>query len=429
MPETPNTQSHNSDISKKPLLSTFELVMLVASLSALNALSIDIMLPALSDIQSEFGFANANDRQLIILVFLGAFGIAQLVYGPLSDKFGRRAILIGALVVFLIGSVLCLIAPSFELFLAARALQGVGTAATRVIATAVVRDVSSGSRMAQIMSLSMTIFMTVPIAAPGLGQLLLLMGSWRVVFIALLVYGAGILIWTMLRLPETLPPEQRRALNPRSVAGAYWRVLATPQSVGYMAASTFMAGALFGYVAAAEQIYRDFFKLDALFPFAFAAVAIAMSVGTSLNARFVMRLGMRRISHTMAIWFIAMGLLHAVLNLLGAHALWVFLPLLSLTVGVFGMVAGNYNALAMEPLGNVAGSASALYGAATATGGAILGRFVASAYDGSLAPFLIGLVLLGLASLSCVLLTERGRLFYDPPESDVRIAVRGSQKR
>src|SRR5262245_46450283 len=155
-------------------LSTPELVAMVAALSALNALAIDVMLPALPDIGRSFALVNDNDRQLVIVCYVALFGVSQLIYGPLADAYGRRSVLIYALGLYTLGSVLCVIAPSFGLFLAARALQGVGAAATRVIATAVVRDLTEGRRMAQVMSMAMTLFMVVPIMAPGLGQLILL---------------------------------------------------------------------------------------------------------------------------------------------------------------------------------------------------------------------------------------------------------------
>ncbi|MBX9747058.1 MAG: MFS transporter [Hyphomonadaceae bacterium] len=185
-------------------LSTFELVAMVASLSALNALAIDVMLPALPNIGRDFALTNDNDRQLVIVAYVAFFGVAQLIYGPMADAFGRRRVLLWALGIYLAGSILCIVAPSFELFLAARAMQGVGAAATRVIAVAVVRDLTEGRRMAQIMSMAMTVFMIVPIIAPGIGQLLLFIAPWRWIFGALLFYGVAVAAWAFFRLPETL---------------------------------------------------------------------------------------------------------------------------------------------------------------------------------------------------------------------------------
>lgn len=388
-------------------LSTPELVAMVAAFSALNALAIDVMLPALPDIQRDFALANANDRQLVVVAYIALFGVSQLVYGPLADAYGRRSVLIYALGIYIAGSVLCVAAPSFHLFLAARALQGVGAAATRVIATAVVRDLTEGRRMAQVMSMAMTIFMIVPIIAPGLGQLILFVAPWRWIFGALLIYALAVLVWTMLRLPETLRPENRTPFRPRAVAGAYLSVLRNKQTIGYMAASTFVTACLFGYITCSEQIYVDVFDLGpTAFPLAFASIALAISFGTFLNSRIVVRHGMRRISHTMSIWFTVVLAFHALLALLFGVPFWAFMVLLALAFSVFGLTSSNFNALAMEPVGHVAGSASAIYGAVTATGGAVLGGLIARAFDGTVAPFLVGLALAGLASIAALLWTE-----------------------
>ena len=392
-------------------LSTPELVAMVASLSALNALAIDIMLPALPQIGAAFELANDNDRQLVVVCYVALFGVAQLVYGPLADAFGRRSVLIYALGIYIAGSILCVVAPNFELFLAARALQGVGAAATRVIATAVVRDVTEGRRMAQVMSMAMTVFMIVPIVAPSLGQLILFVAPWRWIFGALLVYALIVLGWALLRLPETLAPENRRPFNPAAIAGAYAAVLRERQTVGYMIATTFVTACLFGYITSSEQLFVDVYNLGPAFPLAFASIAIAISVGTFLNSRLVIRHGMRRLSHTMILGFTTSALLLAIVAQLGWANFPVFTAMLAITFAMFGFIASNFNALAMEPVGRVAGSASAIYGAVTATGGAIAGALIARAFDGTPVPFAIGLAASGAATLLAVLWTERGRLF------------------
>lgn len=392
-------------------LATWELVAMVAALSALNALAIDIMLPALPMIGADFALVNDNDRQLVVVAYVALFGISQLVYGPLADAFGRRSVLIYALGIYIAGSILCVFAPNFELFLAARAMQGVGAAATRVIATAVVRDLTEGRRMAQVMSMAMTVFMIVPIIAPGIGQLILFIAPWRWIFGALLLYAIVVLAWALLRLPETLKPENRRGFNVPQIVSGYAEVLRERQTVGYMIATTFVIACLFGYITSSEQLFVDVYNLGVAFPIAFASIAIAISAGTFLNSRLVIRHGMRRLSHTMMIGFTLAALALAALAQLGLANLWVFTGMLALTFAMFGFLASNFNALAMEPVGRVAGSASALYGAVTATGGAIFGALIARAFDGSPVPFAIGLALSGVATLLAVMWTERGKLF------------------
>ncbi|WP_395644934.1 multidrug effflux MFS transporter [Terricaulis sp.] len=409
-----------TDASAAPkALSTPELVAMVAALSALNALAIDVMLPALPQIGASFHLANDNDRQLVVVCYVALFGVSQLVYGPLADAFGRRSVLIWALGIYVTGSVLCVIAPSFPLFLAARALQGIGAAATRVISTAVVRDLTEGRRMAQVMSMAMTVFMIVPIIAPGIGQLILFVAPWRWIFGALLIYAGLVLAWTLLRLPETLKPENRAQFNVSTITANYLAAFRQCQFVGYMSATLFLTACLFGYITSSEQLYVDVYRLGAAFPLAFGSVAIAISAGTFLNSRFVVRHGMRRISHTMIIAFTLSAALLAIAVAAGWANFWMFIVLLSVTFSMFGLISSNFSALAMEPMGRIAGSASALYGAVTATGGAIIGGLIARAFDGTPLPFAIGLVGVGLATLLCVLLTERGRLFHDGPRERI----------
>jgi DHA1 family bicyclomycin/chloramphenicol resistance-like MFS transporter len=394
-------------------LSTFELVALVASLSALNALSIDIMLPALPDIGAAFAVAHENDRQLVVLSYIITFGMAQLVYGPLTDAFGRRRVLIWALGLYVIGALLCVVAGTFTLFLLARGLQGLGAAATRVISTAVVRDLTDGRRMAQIMSLAMTAFMIIPIVAPGIGQLILFAAPWRWIFGALLIYALTILAWAAFRLPETLPPEKRQPFALGSAFALYARVIKNRQTFGYTLAATFSASSLFAYVVSSQQIFMDVYKLGPAFPLAFASVAIVMSIGSITNSRIVMRFGMRRIAHWVAVWLTVMAALHAAIVFCGVHSFWLFITLFSITLGVFGMLAANFNALAMQPAAQGAGSAAALYGSVTTIGGSILGGLIGRAFDGTVLPFLSGVAVLGLAMLAACYWTERGRMFQD----------------
>ncbi len=405
---------HNAAASR-PALSTWELVAMTAALSALNALAIDIMLPALPDIGRAFNLANDNDRQLVIVAYVALFGVAQLVYGPFADRFGRRSVLLWALAIFSAGTMLSIIAPTFELFLAARALQGVGAAATRVISIAVVRDLTEGRRMAQIMSTAMTIFMIIPIVAPGIGQLILLVAPWRWIFGTLLIYALLVAIWALVRLPETLKPEMRRALQPGVIASGYAAVFKDRQTIGYMIASTFLTACLFGYITASEQIYVDVFALGPAFPIAFAAIAITISIGTFLNSRIVVGQGMRRISHVAMFWFTGIAAAHAAVAVAGLENFWSFIILLGLSFGVFGLMSSNFNTLAMERMGHVAGSASAVFGAVTATGGALLGGVIARAFDGTTSPFVTAVALAGVGIILSVLITERGRLMRETP--------------
>lgn len=386
---------------------------MTATLTALNAFAIDIMLPGLDDIANAFALVNDNDRQFVITAYVATFGLGQLAYGPLADSFGRRTVLFWGLGLFALGVLLSVLAPTFSLFLAGRALQGLGAASTRVIGIAVIRDQSEGRRMAQIMSMGMTVFMVVPIIAPGIGQLILLAAPWRWCFGALLIYAALVGIWALIRLPETLRPEHRRSFDIGSILSGYGEVLKSRQTLGYMLASTTVTACLFGYIASSEQIYHQVFHLGATFPLAFAAIAGAISAGTFINSRLVVGVGMRRLSHRMLFWFAGIAGAHALLTMFVQPPLGVFLVVLGLCFAAFGLISSNFNALAMEPAARVAGSASAFYGAVTAIGGGIIGGFIAGAFDGTTRAFTLGIALTSVATILIVLWTERGRLFQD----------------
>ncbi len=392
-------------------LSTWELVPLVASLMALNALAIDIMLPALSHIASEFAITNPNDRQLVVVAYVLGFGTPQLVYGPLSDRLGRRGVVLVSLVGYAVAGAACAMVGSFEALLAMRFVQGVFAAGCRVVAIAVVRDVFQGRGMARIMSLVMTVFMVIPILAPSLGQAVLFVAPWEWCFYVLAIAGGLIFGWVYFRLDETLPAEQRSPAGLKNTLGAYLAVVRNRTSAGYTLAGGIIFASLFAYVSASEQIFREVFEVGDAFALYFAAVALALSVSNFLNSRLVERFGMRRLSHLAVLGFtLTSGLLYALTFLKGDH-LSLFLPLFTICFAFFGAIGANFNAMAMEPLGHVAGTASAAYGFMTTTLAGVIGGLIARSYDGSTIPLVRGLFVLGLVCLGLVLFTERGRLF------------------
>lgn len=384
---------------------------MVASLMALNALAIDVMLPALGPIAREFAVTHPNDQQLVIVAYIVGFGAPQLVWGPLSDRFGRRRVLFVSLVGYSLMGASALAASSFATLLAARFAQGVFAAGCRVIAVAVVRDLYAGSSMARIMSLVMTVFMVVPITAPMLGQLVLYLGPWEAIFGVLAGVGAAMLLWVWARLDETLPEEERSPLALRSIARSYAQVLRTRTTFGYMLASGVLFAALFSFLSASEQIFREVFDQADTFVFWFAGIALTMSVANYANSRLVKRFGMRRLSHGALVAFTALSLvLLGLMNTFGEH-LALFFPVFATIFALFGLIGANFNALAMEPLGKIAGTASAAYGFATTTIAGGIGGLIGRAYDGSTQPILLGYAGLGFTCLIIVAVTERGRLF------------------
>ena len=389
-----------------------EFVLLIAAIMALNPLALDMMLPALPEIGAAFRVTSANHLQTVLSIFLVGFGVGQFVIGPLSDRFGRRPVLLGGMALYAIASMLTLIAPSFETLLLARALQGLSTAATRVIATSVVRDCYVGRRMAGVMSLAQMVFISVPVLAPSLGQLVMFTShEWHSVFVVLLVYGVGILGWTAWRMPETLAIDKRKSLAVRDVLGYYRETLTNRQTLGYAVAAGFIIGTMFAYVFSAQQVFTEVYRLGPYFPLAFGVIALGIAVAGFLNARFVGRLGMRVISHAALCGYMAASVIMLTAASLGMLPLPVYMGLAMVTLFTFGFMVANFTALAMEPLGHIAGTASSLFGSITTLIGIVVGSLIGQAYDGTMVPLATGYFLSTLMAFTVVLVTEKGRLF------------------
>ena len=395
----------------KPGMGFKQFVALIAALMAVNALAIDSMLPALPAIGRSLGVEDENRRQWIVTAYLLGFGGAQIVYGPLADRFGRKPVLMAGVAAYVLFSAGAAFSTSFTTLLIARALMGIGAAATRVLAVSVVRDCYSGRDMARVMSLAFIVFLAVPILAPSIGQIIMLFGPWRWVFGGLGLFGAAVLLWTALRLPETLDPADRLPFAPGRVATAFRMALTNRIAVGYMLAMTLVLGALFGFINSAQQVFADTLAAPGLFTSVFAFVAGFMALSSFLNARIVGRLGPRRVSHMALCGFIAISALHAGVSLTGHETLVSFAVLQAGVMFCFGLVASNFGSLAMEPLGHVAGTASSVQGFVTTFGGALLGFAVGQRFDGTTVPLALGFVIYGLLALGIVLLAERGRLF------------------
>jgi DHA1 family bicyclomycin/chloramphenicol resistance-like MFS transporter len=388
-----------------------EFVVVIASIMALNPLAMDMMLPALPDIASAFRITVANRPQMVLSTFLIGFGVGQFVMGPLSDRFGRRPVLLGGMTVYCIASLLAIAAPSFETLLLARALQGLCTSATRVIATSIVRDCYAGRRMASVMSLAMMVFIAVPVVAPSFGQAVLMVSQWRGIFIVLMLYGVVALVWSGLRMPETLPVSRRRSLAVREVFDAFRQTVTNRQTLGYALTAGGVLGSLFAFVFTAQQVFTEVYKLGHYFPIAFAAIAVGTAIAGFVNSRFVDRLGMRVISHAALVGYVAVAGIMLVAVKLQMLPLPLFMALAALMMFAFGLMISNFTALAMEPQGHIAGTASSLYGSITTLLGIGIGMKMGQDYDGTLKPFATGFFLCTLAALAVVLVVEKGRLF------------------
>jgi len=377
-----------------------EFIALMAALMASNALAIDAMLPALPAIGDSLGVDAENRRQLVITFYLLGFGTAQIAYGPLSDRFGRKRLLLGGLVLYGLFATLAGLAASFPLLLAARTMQGVAAAATRVLTVSVIRDRYHGPAMARVMSLVMIVFMIVPILAPFFGQAVLAVASWRHIFIGLGVYGVLLAGWTLLRLPETLAPDRRRPLSFAAIADAVATTFRIRQSIGNTAATTLGIGALFSFINSVQQIVFDVFARPHMLPVVFAFIAGPMALSSWINSRLVMRFGSRRLLLIALTAFTSMAALHLTVAASFGETIWSFILLQALTMGCFGLIGANAGALAMEPLGHIAGTASSLQGVITTVGGALIGFAVGQSFDGTTIPFLIGFTGCGASGLA-----------------------------
>jgi DHA1 family bicyclomycin/chloramphenicol resistance-like MFS transporter len=389
-----------------------EFVALVAAMMAINALSIDMMLPALPDIGASLGLASENERQWIITSYLLGFGAAQIIYGPLADRLGRKPVLLVGVSLYTLFTIVAAFAPTFQTIIIARVLQGIGAASTRVLAVAIVRDSYAGRTMARVMSLTFIVFLIAPIVAPTIGQGIILVAPWHAIFWALAAVGVLLAVWVALRLPETLHPEDRKPVSVANVAGAFKLALTTRVAVGYMFAATALFGCLFGFVASSQQVFTDALGQPTWFTTAFAAVAGTMAVSSFVNSRIVEQIGTRRVSHAGLLGFIAFAVVHALVAYAGYENIWTFIVLQAGMMFCFGLVASNFGAMAMEPLGHIAGTGSSVQGFVTTVGGALIGSLIGQLYDGTTVPLTVGFVICGVASLLLVLWTEKGRLFH-----------------
>ncbi len=388
-----------------------QFVVLVAAIMAVNALAIDSMMPALAVIGRDLGVAVENDRQWVISAYLLGFGVAQIFYGPLADRFGRKRLLLTGIGIYIVFSLLSAFATSFDMLLAARVAQGIGAAASRVLVVSIVRDRFSGRQMARVMSLTLIVFLAVPILAPSLGQLILLVAPWRWIFAGLAIFGAAVATWVALRLPETLHAEDRLPMSPAAVLHAFRLTLSNRVAVGYMLAMTFTLGGLFGFINSAQQVFVEVFDEPIYFTLNFAVTAGFMALASLFNARVVGRLGTRRVSHTALLAYTAVAVFHAVIVFAGFENLWTFTALQSCMMFCFGFLAPNFGAMAMEPMGHVAGTAASIQGSCTTIGGALMGFLIGRQFDGTVEPLMVGFVLCAVASVIVVLITEKGLMF------------------
>ncbi len=391
------------------MLKNSEFVPLVALLMSLSALSTDAMLPALPDIGSELGAAARNDVQYIITALFLGMGIGPLLFGPLSDCIGRKGSILIGLALFMAGCVISIAATEFWIMIAGRVLQGVGAAAPRVVSMALVRDQYEGRLMARILSFVMAVFITVPMVAPAMGQGLLLVAEWRAIFVALFVVAGIAGLWLLIRQPETLPRQRRLPFSVTAIARSAAMVARTREAFAYTLALGCIFAPFVAYLGTAQQIFQVTYGVGLLFPLYFAGLALSFGVTVLVNGHLVMRYGILRLSVIAAI-VVTVGsavIWGLTFTFDGVPPLWLFLASLLVIFGGVGLLFGNLNALAMQPLGNIAGVGAAIVTLISTLVSVPAGGLIGYLYDGTLFVLMGSFAISGAACLAAIAWASR----------------------
>lgn len=391
-------------------VSRTEFILLIAFMVSIVAMATDIMLPALGAIGRDLGVPDPNDAQMIVTSLFLGHAVGLLVAGPLSDSFGRKPVVYVGYAIFLVGCVLSTMAASWEVMILGRVLQGAGAAFPRVVTIAIIRDGYSGRQMASIVSIIMAVFIMVPMIAPAIGQLVIYLSGWRATFVFLMAIGVISALWFAARQPETLAFEARTPFSPRPLWDGFLVVCRSRVAVGYTIATGLVNGAFFGYLSTSHQVFVDAYETGALFPLYFAISALALGVASMWNAQLVLRLGMRILS-----WWATLGILALSLAFLfpaammdGLPPLWSFLAWLIAVFFCVGWLFGNLNALAMEPLGKIAGLGAAIVGCVSTLIALPLAYVIGNAYTGGVLHLIYGFAAVGVLMVAVSVWTERG---------------------
>lgn len=377
----------------------FEFVALMASLMSIVALSIDALLPALPDIGNTLNVSDPNDNQkLVTMIFLG-LGFGQLIFGPLSDSFGRKPIVYVGFTLFVLATIICVTTNNFEIMILGRILQGIGLASPRTLSIAMIRDSYSGDFMAKILSIVVMVFILVPVIAPTLGQFLLNFYNWESIFYVNLIFGLVIMLWFWRRQEETLIEANKIKFTPMLFVSGTREFMKHKHAVAFTLVSGFITGSFMVYLSTAQQIFEQQYQLRDKFPYIFASLAIAVGLATFLNSRYVIRFGMWKIAYTATIAYCLISLLYVVLFWSGANPSFeVLLGFFALQFFAIGFLFGNLRSLAMQPLGHIAGIGAAINGFVSTVMAVPIANYIGGFVSNSVLPLFIGFSIFGILS-------------------------------
>jgi DHA1 family bicyclomycin/chloramphenicol resistance-like MFS transporter len=385
--------------SEKP---SFEFIALMAALMSIVALSIDTLLPALAAIGASVGSHDATENQMLVtMIFLG-LGVGQLFFGPLSDSVGRKPVVYLGILIFAIGSLICLASGSLELMVIGRIVQGIGLSSSRTITISIIRDLYKGDIMAKVMSFVTAFFILVPIVAPAFGKLILEFADWRAIFYVQLVLTAIVGLWFWRRQPETLHPEYKIPFTSHLFFDGFKELLRYRETVVFTLVSGLVTGSFLVYLSASQHIFEDQYGLKEVFPYIFAGLAVSIGLSTLLNGTLVMRFGMRNLSYAALIGFCTVALLY-VLLFFGKESnpsVWVLVVFLSLQFFCLGFMWGNFRSIAMEPIGHIAGIGAAINGFFSTVVAIPIATLIGSFVEDTVLPLFLGLAVCGLVSLA-----------------------------
>ncbi|MCB1335326.1 MAG: multidrug effflux MFS transporter [Roseivivax sp.] len=376
-------------------MSRTEFVALIAMMFATIAFSVDAMLPALPEIGATLSPDAVNRAQLVVTSFILGMGLGTFVTGPLSDSFGRKPVVLAGAALYIAGALTAALAQKMEILLAARLVQGLGAAGPRVVALAIIRDLYAGREMAKIMSFVMLIFTLVPALAPSLGALIIAVSSWRGVFVAFIVFSLTFCLWLGLRFTETLPPDQRRPFRVAALMAGVRELFAHPVVRRSIMVQSLVFGVLFSVISSTQQVFDETFGRAAQFPLWFGGMAVVASSSNLINAALVGRLGMRRMVTAAISFQVIMSAIFVAVWLIGLPATLTFGLYVLWQTSVFfqvGMTAGNLNAIAMEPVGHIAGMAASIIGAVSTVAAVMLAAPVGLMFDGTPLPLTVAVL-------------------------------------